>query len=63
MRAGMYLLAAELVLLVALFAVDDVVHQRGPTATWSTSFRVIGAAALAVALVTWLQGSVHGDVL
>ena len=59
----MWLLAVELVALVALFAADDVVHDRGVAATWNTSFRVIGAAALAVAITTWLQASASLDIL
>ena len=51
----MAVLALELVALITLFAVDDVVHDRAPIATWSTSLRVILAAASAVALATWIQ--------
>lgn len=59
----MALLALELIALIALFAADDVVHDRGPTATWATSIRVIAATAAAVAFVTWLQTALRGDLL
>jgi hypothetical protein len=57
------LLAAELVALILLLAADDVVHDRGPAATWTTSARVILAAAVAVALATWLPAALRGDIL
>jgi lysylphosphatidylglycerol synthetase-like protein (DUF2156 family) len=57
------LLALELVALIVLFAVDDGVRRRPPTATWATSIRVIAAAAVAVAAVTWVQALTHGDIL
>jgi hypothetical protein len=57
------LLALELVALILLFAADDVVHERGPTATWAMSARVIVAAAAAIALATWLQTALRGDIL
>jgi hypothetical protein len=43
------LLAAELIALIVLFAADDTAQGRGPAATWSKSFLVIGAAAGAIA--------------
>jgi hypothetical protein len=49
------LLALELVVLIALFAADDAINHRGSIATWSTSFQVIFAAAVAVVLATLLQ--------
>ena len=51
----MALLAIELVVLIVLFAADDAVNHRGTVATWSTSFQVIFAAAVAVVLGTLLQ--------
>jgi hypothetical protein len=54
-------LALELILLIVLFAADDVVHQRGPTATWATSMRVIVAAAAAVALATLVQAALRAQ--
>ena len=56
-------LALELILLITLFAADDAAHGRGPVATWSKSLQVIAAAALAIALVTWLQTATPGDLL
>ena len=44
-----------LIALILLVAADDVVHHRGPAATWSTSLQVILAPAGAVALVSFLQ--------
>lgn len=51
----MALLGIELVVLILLFAADDAVNHRGSVATWSTSFQVIFAAAVAVVLATLLQ--------
>ena len=56
-------LALELIALILLFAADDVVHHRGPVATWSKSAQVIAATAIAVALVTWLQALIQSDLL
>jgi hypothetical protein len=49
------LLAIELVVLIVLFAADDAVNHRGSVATWSASYQVIFAAAIAVVLATLLQ--------
>jgi hypothetical protein len=56
-------LALELIVLILLFAADDAVNHRGPVATWSKSIRVIAAATIAVALVTWLQALQHGGLI
>ena len=59
----MGLFVLELIALVVLFAVDDAVNHRGPVATWSTSFQVVTATAIAVTLVTALQVFARGDLL
>lgn len=58
----MALLALELIALITLFAADDFVHDRSPTATWATSSRVIAATALAVAIATWAQSLARSDI-
>lgn len=58
----MQFLAAELIALILLVAVDDTLHERPPAATWATSLQVIGATAIAMAAVAVGQAAASVDL-